>query len=486
MWSSGKITELLREGEALQRRLPKSNGGKNSIAEKAKRLKNLVIEGKINPALRLLDISATTGILPINSETCALLKEKHPDAAPKFQEMLLNGPLKNVEPVIFESINGEMIQKLSLKTKGAAGPSLFDADDWKRMLGTKIYGTAGIDLSKSIARFTRILCTEELDDPRSIAALMACRLIPLDKNPGLRPIGIGEVLRRIIGKAVTSVLKTEMRDAAGGLQLCVGHEGGVEAGIHGMKEIYDDDETEGVIQVDANNAFNTINRGVLLHNIRVLCPELATFANNCYTEPARLFVTGGLEMSSSEGTTQGCPAAMPMYAIGIIPLMSAIIRFAVDDEISIGTEKVKQAAFADDLTGAGRLTELRKWWDAIVETGKFVGYYAKPSKSWLIVKEQYRENADQIFTGAGIQITSSGKRHLGAVIGDETFKDEYVYEKIGEWMNEIEVLAEIALIEPHAAYAAYVHGFQDKFTFIMRTIPEIENHLKKLDDQNQK
>ena len=143
-----------------------------------------------------------------------------------------------------------------------------------------------------------------------------------------------------------------MRDAAGGLQLCVGHEGGVEAGIHGMKEIYDDEETQGVIQVDANNAFNTINRGVLLHNIRVLCPELATFANNCYTEPARLFVTGGLEIPLSEGTTQGCPAAMPMYAIGIIPLMSAIIRFTIDDEISINTEKVKQAAFADDLTGA--------------------------------------------------------------------------------------------------------------------------------------
>ena len=46
MWNSGKITELLREGEALQRRLPKSNGGKSSIAEKAKRLKNLVIEDK--------------------------------------------------------------------------------------------------------------------------------------------------------------------------------------------------------------------------------------------------------------------------------------------------------------------------------------------------------------------------------------------------------------------------------------------------------
>ena len=88
------------------------------------------------------------------------------------------------------------------------------------MIGTKLYGGAGTDLSKSIARFARILSMEELDDPCSIAALMACRLI----HPGLRPIG-REVLRRIIGKAVTSVLKTKMQDAAGGSQLCVGHEG---------------------------------------------------------------------------------------------------------------------------------------------------------------------------------------------------------------------------------------------------------------------
>ena len=35
---------------------------------------------------------------------------------------------------------------------------------------------------------------ETLSDPESVEALMACRLIPLDKNPGLRPVGKGEVL----------------------------------------------------------------------------------------------------------------------------------------------------------------------------------------------------------------------------------------------------------------------------------------------------
>ena len=33
---------------------------------------------------------------------------------------------------------------------------------------------------------------------------MCCRLIALDKNPGVCPIGVGEVVRRIIFKAVLS------------------------------------------------------------------------------------------------------------------------------------------------------------------------------------------------------------------------------------------------------------------------------------------
>ena len=49
----------------------------------------------------------------------------------------------------------------------------------------------------SISRMTKYLCCEEIQDYESIQSLLACTLIPLNKNPGIRPIGIGEVLRRI-------------------------------------------------------------------------------------------------------------------------------------------------------------------------------------------------------------------------------------------------------------------------------------------------
>ena len=124
--------------------------------------------------------------------------------------------------------------------------------------------------------------------------------------------------------------------------MCVGNQGGVEAAVHAMVDIFSEDSNHGLIQVDANNAFNSINRNVLLNNVFHICPEIAIYTYNCYSMPARLFVTGGGEIKSEEGTTQGDPIAMPIYAIGLDPLLNKL-------KTCIG---VSQSGFADDLSGA--------------------------------------------------------------------------------------------------------------------------------------
>ena len=173
-----------------------------------------MINGKIKAALRLLTKDALIGNFRINGETLKELNKKHPKPAPFCNELLLQGPKKLVHPVIFENITADFVQKLAFRTKGTAGPSQLDADEWRKLVVSKNFGTSGNDLCAAVARMARILATEVLEEKQTIDAFLACRLIPLDKNPGLRPIGVGEVLRRIIGKAVTSTVKNEIIQAA--------------------------------------------------------------------------------------------------------------------------------------------------------------------------------------------------------------------------------------------------------------------------------
>ena len=77
------------------------------------------------------------------------------------------------------------------------------------------------------------------------------------------------------------------------------------------------------------------------------CPAISTFVTNCYTTPARLFVIGSTEIRSNEGTTQGDPVAMAIYAIGITPLIMMMIELVTTrcDDIKIpkfGFRKTKR------------------------------------------------------------------------------------------------------------------------------------------------
>ena len=117
------------------------------------------------------------------------------------------------------------------------------------------------------------------------------------------------------------IAKKDVQQVAGSLQVCAGQDAGAEAAIHAMYDLFQQDETEAVLLVDAENAFNSTNRKAMPHNISITCPILSTFVSNCYLVPARLFILGNEEIKSTEGTTQGDPTAMGAYALGVTPLI---------------------------------------------------------------------------------------------------------------------------------------------------------------------
>ena len=53
--------------------------------------------------------------------------------------------------------------------------------------------------------------------------------------------------------------------------------------------------------------------------------------------------------------------------------------------------------------------------------------------------------------------------------------------KVKEWVNEVTVLAEFATTQPQASYAAFTFGLRHKWTYFMRTLPDIEKLLEPLE-----
>jgi hypothetical protein len=165
------------------------------------------------------------------------------------------------------------------------------------------------------------------------------------------------------------------------------------------------------------NAFNILNCQVALHNIRCLCPSIATILINSYRNPINLFVDGDAILSQ-EGTTQGDPLAMPMYGLATIPLIRKLDGLCT------------QVWYADDSAASGTIEQLHAWWDKLVKLGPAFGYFPNPTKTWIITKEDHHEKAITLFSDSGINITQDGRPYLGAAIGSESYIAEFVSAKV--------------------------------------------------------
>ena len=201
LWTKGKIDELLFEGETIQSRLRHINTPK-SIGELSRKFTLLMEKGNVNGALKLLTSNISNGIPPLDERTLSLLKQKHPESSELNEEVLLRGEKPPVHPVVFEDHDESMVKEAALNTKGGSAPSGLDADGWKKIFVSKSYGTINVDLRRAFANVIKKICTEKLSvhttkDEIPLEAFLTCRLIILAKNPGLRPIREGEVLRRI-------------------------------------------------------------------------------------------------------------------------------------------------------------------------------------------------------------------------------------------------------------------------------------------------
>ena len=165
---------------------------------------------------------------------------------------------------------------------------------------------------------------------------------------------------------------------------------------------------------------------------------------------------------------------MGFYSCSTIP----VIRTSAINSNGSSTA-IKQVWYADDAAGGGKIEDLKLWWGNLCSRGPLFGYYPKPSKTWVILKQQHYEAAKKAFPG--LKITTAGHKYLGSFIGTTEGKEAFVSDKVTEWCKDLKQLSEIASREPQVAYSAFIYGLSKRWTYVCRTTPEISELLKPLE-----
>ena len=82
----------------------------------------------------------------------------------------------------------------------------------------------------------------------------------------------------------------------------------------------------------------------------------------------------------------------------------------------------------------------------------------------------------------GIKNTMQGARVFGAALGVRPFVEKFVRDMVACWVTKVKNLSVITKTYPQAAYAVFTHGLSSKWSFLMRTIPDIGDKLQQLED----
>ena len=117
----------------------------------------------------------------------------------------------------------------------------------------------------------------------------------------------------------------------------------LEAAIHAMNQVFNEEGADGVLLIDATKAFNQMNRA------RIEAHQGCSLVAEARSLPKR-----------------------------VLPKVISSLRASIP--------QVKQVWLANDSAGGGSIESLYQWYKSLCEEGKKFGYIVNGAKSWLIVK----------------------------------------------------------------------------------------------------
>ena len=118
---------------------------------------------------------------------------------------------------------------------GGPGPTGVDSQALQKWINR--YGVASERLRQEMCEWVEWLGNSS-PSWAAYRALVAGRMVALDKNPGTRPVVSGEIWLRLIAKIIKRSCGWQCKGACGSKQLCAGLEAGIEGSLHAVREVW--------------------------------------------------------------------------------------------------------------------------------------------------------------------------------------------------------------------------------------------------------
>ena len=394
-------------------------------------------EGLLGKACQAL---VSPGVAPNTPEVWDLLWQKHPRGPHPSLPISSSPPVNHVLPHDFNILS--VLHSIPKAT--ACGPSglriqhLLDAaqvhlptpicSSLRGVVDILASGRAPVSVSKFLAG-------------GSLTALVKNKEgRPLD----IRPIVVGEALRRLTGKCLCIITKPKASDFFTPFQYGVACPAGAEKVIHGVRssiqEHWKDDDNFTVCKVDMSNAFNLVSRQALLEECAVHFPELLPWVGWCYGSHPTLWHPLG-QLSSETGVQQGDPLGPLLFSLVLHKLVLSIAQDK--DCLSL----LSNRWYLDDGVLSGHSQAVTRAVTLIQEMGPSLGLFINVSKCELFGHGDLSSFPPEMKVSRVPNLEI-----LGAPIGDPIFCAKFLAQKRADAAKLLSQLAEVGAEDPQVAF----------------------------------
>ncbi|GJV93972.1 putative reverse transcriptase domain-containing protein, partial [Tanacetum coccineum] len=400
-----------------------------------KQCKRKICDGHYTTAVRVL---SSSGVAPYNDVTLEDLKTKHPfKPPPSLPHISIDHHHLVASPAVVLDRSKSFPRGTSCGRDGLRAQHLMDY------------------LSGAV-----VAISDELGE-----YIASAPLTPLVKlGDGIRPIAVGTVWRRLVSKVSTIMIGHSLYGYLDGLQFSVGVAGGSEAILHSVNRLIEacgEDVGLSMLLVDFKNAFNLVDREVMLREVRLCCPAISRWVEFCYSNSARLYY-GEHTLWSCQGVQQGDPLGPLLFSLVLHPLICKI-----RDSFSLSLH----AWYLDDGTIVGDTVVVGKVLELIIEDGPGCGLHLNIDKTKVLwPKEDPRCRLAGIFP-PNIARPLHGVKLLGGPASvDFNFCNELVMKRVAKTIELMDAIAKINDPQCELLLLRSCAGIS-RLYFTMRTCP---------------